>query len=443
MRGVFGYTNGDMMKQFITNLLEAKARKLLEKNKPKIIAVTGSVGKTSTKIAIATVLSEKYKVLAHYGSYNTPIALPLAMFDMHLPLQLRNPLSWFKVLRAMDKKLAEPYPYQVLVLELGADAPGDIEYFKKYLHPDICVVTAVSEEHMLTFGTLDAIAKEELVVTHFSDLSIINRDDIASEFTKYVPENINIDTYGTSGIAEYHFLTESYEPGKGFTGKFVSPEFKEQKATLQLVGEHNVRAAIAAGAVGAKMGLTAAEVVAGMQKIQPVNGRMHLLRGMNNTTIIDDTYNASPLAVIAALQTLYVFPAKQRIAILGSMNELGSYSQTAHERVGGACDPALLDWVITVGDEARRYLAPAAEKRGCRVRSFDSPYDAGASVHQLMEQGAVILAKGSQNRVFTEEAIKILLHSTDEEQYLVRQTPDWLAIKQQQFGKFQAPVEKD
>jgi UDP-N-acetylmuramyl pentapeptide synthase len=432
-----------MLKQFITNLLEAKARALLAKNKPKIIAVTGSVGKTSTKLAIATVLSEKYKVLAHYGSYNTPIALPLAMFDMHLPLQLRNPLSWFKVLSAMNKKLAEPYPYQVLVLELGADTPGDIEYFKKYIHPDIAVVTAVSEEHMLTFGTLDAIAKEELAVTHFSELSIINRDDIASEFTKYVPENINIDTYGTSGVAEYHFLTDSYEPTKGFTGTFVSPEFKEQKTTLQLVGEHNIRAAIAAGAVGAKMGMTAAEVVAGMQKIQPVNGRMHLLRGMNNTTIIDDTYNASPIAVIAALQTLYVFPAKQRIAILGSMNELGSYSQTAHEQVGGACDPGLLDWVITVGDEARRFLAPAAEKRGCRVRSFDSPYDAGAAVHQLMEKGAVVLAKGSQNRVFTEEAIKILLHSTDEEQYLVRQSPDWLAIKQQQFGKFQSPVEKD
>ena len=426
-----------MMKQFITNLLESRARRLLKKYNPKIVAVTGSVGKTSTKLAIATVLSEKYKVLAHYGSYNTPIALPLAMFDMHLPLSLRNPLSWFKVLSAMNKKLKQPYPYEVLVLELGADAPGDIEYFKKYIHPDIAVVTAVAEEHMLSFGSIDNVAKEELAVTHFSGLSIINRDDIASEYAKYVPEGINIDTYGTSGVAEYHYLTDSYEPGKGFIGTFVSPELKEQKVTLQLVGEHNIRSAVAAGAVGIKMGLTPQQVVAGMQKIQPVNGRMHLLRGMNNTTIIDDTYNASPIAVMAALQTLYVFPAKQRIAILGSMNELGAYSQAAHEQVGGACDPALLDWVITVGDEARKYLAPAAEKRGCRVRSFDSPYDAGAAVHKLMEPGAVILAKGSQNRIFTEEAIKVILHSTDEEQYLVRQTPDWLAIKQKQFGKFQ------
>src|SRR6185503_10495590 len=255
--------------------------------------------------------------------------------------------------------------------------------------------------------------------------------------SKYAPEGINLDTYGTSGVAEYRYVTDDYKPGKGFTGTFISPEFKERKVVLQLVGEHNIRSAVAAGAVAIKMGLTAEQVVAGMQKIRPVNGRMNLLRGMKGTTIIDDTYNASPIAVVAALQTLYVFPAKQRIAILGSMNELGAYSQAAHEQVGGACDPALLDWVITIGAEARKYLAPAAEKRGCRVRSFDSPYDAGAEAHKFMEEGAVILAKGSQNRVFAEEAVKILLHSTDEEKYLVRQTPDWLAIKQKQFGKFQ------
>ena len=425
-----------MLKTFITALLEIQAKRLLKKARPKIVAVTGSVGKTSTKLGIATVLSEKYKVLAHYGSYNTPIALPMAMFDMHLPLKLRNPFSWIAVFRAMSKKLKEPYPYQVLVLELGADAPGDIAYFKKYIHPDIAVVTAVAEEHMLNFGTLDAVAQEELTITHFAGLSLINRDDIDTAYAKYVPEGISLDTYGTSGVAEYHFLTDTYEPGKGFVGTFVSPEYKQQKLTLQVLGEHNIRTAVAAGAVGIKMGLSAEQVVAGMQKIKPVNGRMNLLRGLNATTIIDDTYNSSPIAAIAALQTLYTFPAKQRIAILGSMNELGAYTKEAHERVGKACDAGLLDWVITIGDDARNYLAPAAEKNGCRVRSFDSPYDAGACVHQLMEPGAVILAKGSQNRVFTEEAVKVLLHSTEEEKYLVRQTPDWLAIKEKQFSKF-------
>ncbi len=423
-----------MVKQFITKLLEAKAKRLLKKYKPKIVAVTGSAGKTSTKLAIATVLSEKYKVLAHYGSYNTPIALPLAIFNMHLPLKLRDPFSWFKVLGAMSKQLREPYPYQVLVLELGSDSPGDIEYFKKYVHPDIAVVTAVAEEHMAYFGTLDAVAKEELVVTSFAGLSLINRDDISAEYTKYVPEGINLDTYGTTGVAEYRFINDDYKPGQGFTGMFVSPEYKEQKVALQLVGEHNIRSAVAAGAVGIKMGLSAEQVAAGLQKIRPVNGRMNLLKGLENSTIIDDTYNSSPISALAALQTLYKFQTTQRIAVLGSMNELGAYSQEAHERVANACDPALLDWVITIGAEAKKYLAPVAEKRGCRVRSFLSPYDAGAELHKLLQNGAVVLAKGSQNGVFAEEAIKIILHSTEEEKSLVRQTPDWLAIKQRQFG---------
>jgi UDP-N-acetylmuramoyl-tripeptide--D-alanyl-D-alanine ligase len=428
-----------MMKQFVTSLLEYQAKRLLKKFRPKIVAITGSVGKTTTKLNIATVLSQKYRVLAHYGSYNTPIAIPMAMFDMKLPLKLKQPMTWWRVYWAMSRQLKQPYPYDVLVLELGADHPGDIGYFKKYLTPDIAVVTAVAAEHMEYFGTMDAVAQDELAITQFSRLSLINRDDINADYSKYVPEGINLDTYGTSGVAEYHFLTDNYEPGKGFTGTFVSPEYGSQKVTLGVMGEHTLRAVVAAGAVGIKMGLTAEQVQAGLQKIKPVNGRMNILRGLNGTTIIDDTYNSSPIAAIAALQTLYVFPTTQRIAILGSMNELGAYSQEAHEQVGKACDPALLDWVITIGDQARQYLAPAAELRGCRVRSFDSPYEAGACAHQLMEPGAVILAKGSQNRIFAEEAVKVLLHSTEEEASLVRQTPDWLAIKQQQFSKFPDP----
>lgn len=426
-----------MLKQIVTRMLEHQARRLLKKYKPKIVAVTGSVGKTSTKLAIATVLSKKYRVLAHYGSYNTPIALPLAMFDMHVPLKLHHPLSWLKVYFAMSKQLKRSFPYDVLVLELGADAPGDIMYFKNYIKPDIAVVTAVAEEHMEFFGTIEAVAKEELSVVQFANLTLINRDDISTEYAKYVPNDINIDTFGTSGVAEYHFLIDNYMPGQGFSGKFVSPEYKQQPVTLHVVGEHNIRAAVAAGAVGIKMGLSAEQIAAGLQDVRPVNGRMNLLRGMENTTIIDDTYNASPISMIAALQTLYSFRAPQHIAILGSMNELGTYSPEAHKQVGAACDPGLLDWVITIGVAAEKYLAPAAQARGCRVRSFKSPYDAGAEVHKLMQPGAVILAKGSQNGVFAEEAVKMILHATEEESKLVRQTPDWLAIKEKQFGKFQ------
>ncbi|HET9411912.1 MAG TPA: UDP-N-acetylmuramoyl-tripeptide--D-alanyl-D-alanine ligase [Candidatus Saccharimonadales bacterium] len=423
-----------MIKALITRILEFQAKRLLKRNKPLIVAVTGSVGKTSTKLSIATVLSQKYKVLAHYGSYNTPIALPLAMFDTRIPLKLKSPSSWLKVIWETQQKLHKPYDYQVLVLELGTDSPGDIAYFKKYIHPDIAVVTAVAAEHMEYFGTLEAVAKEELAITHFAKETLINRDDVDTAYSKFVPEGINLDTYGTSGVAEYRFATHNYAPGKGFSGVFVSPEFGEQPVTLQVVGEHNIRTAVAAGAVGIKLGLSAEQVAAGLAQIQPVNGRMHLLKGLYESIIIDDTYNSSPISATAALQTLYAFPTTQRIAILGSMNELGEYSAKAHAQVGDACNGAMLDWVVTIGAEAEQYLAPAAASKGCRVRSFSSPYAAGSFVHSVLQRGAVVLAKGSQNGVFAEEAVKMLLHSTEEEESLVRQSPDWLAIKQRQFG---------
>lgn len=419
---------------FVTSLLEAKAKKLLKKFKPKIIVVVGSVGKTSTKLNIATVLSERYKVLAHHGSYNVPISLPMAVFDLKIPLSIRNPFSWFKVLGEMNKTLKGDYPYQVLVLELGTDHPGEIEYFRKYLNPDIAVVTAVSPEHMAGFGTLDAVAKEELSVAKYSKLTLINRDDISGVFAKEVPDGTNLDTYGTSGVAEYRFvLDNNFVPGKGFAGKFVSPEFGQVPVKLQVVGEHNIRTVVAAGAVAIKMDMGVAQIIAGMEKIRPIVGRMNLLRGLKDTTIVDDTYNSSPLAAVAALQTLYQFKAPQRIAILGSLNEMGDFSKQAHEEVAMACDPGLLEWVILVGVEAKQYMLPMLQRRGVRVEAFLSPYDAGAFVHKVMQSKAVILAKGSQNGVFCEEAVKMLLHATEEESQLVRQTPDWMAIKKKQF----------
>ena len=162
---------------------------------------------------------------------------------------------------------------------------------------------------------------------------------------------------------------------------------------------------------------------------------MQLLRGLENSTIIDDTYNASPLAVQAALTALMATEASQRIAILGSMNELGKTSAQAHEKIGSLCDSAKLDWVITIGEEAEKHLAPAALKNGCQVRSFLSPYQAGGFVHSILKPRAVILAKGSQNGVYAEEAVKVLLHSTEDEEKLVRQTPAWLKKKDDQFDR--------
>ena len=123
----------------------------------------------------------------------------------------------------------------------------------------------------------------------------------------------------------------------------------------------------------------------------------------------------------------------QKIAVLGSMNELGDTSAAAHEALAKWCDPTQLSYLITVGEEAALYLAPAAKARGCQVFSFKGPLEAGAFVHKILEKGGAVLFKGSQGNIYLEEAVKMILHSTDDEEKLVRQSPAWMAKKQKFF----------
>lgn len=428
-----------MMKKIIRRLLERNVKKYLKKHKPLLVVVVGSVGKTSTKQALATVLSEKYRVRAHAGNHNTHYSVPTAILGVEYPENPRSITQWRHVLAAMKLRIKQEKDVDVIIQELGTDRPGDIAEFGKYLQADVAVVTAVSEEHMENFASLDAVAQEELSIASLAKLTVVNRDDISTHYAKYADTHI-IDTYGLEEKAEYRLIVEPASPLDGRIGRLVTPEWGEITVTVQLIGDHSLRSVAAAGCVSAKLGLTSLQVANGISKIKPVPGRMHVLRGLENSVIIDDTYNASPLAVEAALNTLLKIEAPQRIAILGSMNELGVLSAQSHEYIGALCDPAKFEWIVTIGDEAAKHLAPAAQKRGCQVKSFMSPYEAGGFVHSVMKPGAVILAKGSQNGVFAEEAVKILLYNTDDEEMLVRQTPHWLRVKDEQFDK---PVAED
>lgn len=428
-----------MLKQIIQFLLEHKVKKYLRKHRPILVLVAGSVGKTSTKQAIATVLSEKYRVRAHDGNHNTHFSTPTAIMGVEYPSEPRSVSAWRAVLAAMDQRIKNEREVDVIVQEIGTDTPGDIERFGKYLKPSIAVITAVSEEHMEFFETLEAVAKEELSIAKYARLTIVNRDDVAEGYAKYADTHA-IDTYGLGEKAEYRLIMEPASPTDGRIGKLLTPEWGESSVTMQLIGDHSLKSALAAATVGAKLGLTSQQVVVGLSKIKPVPGRMQPLRGMNNSLIIDDTYNSSPLAAAAALNTLMAVETPQRITILGSMNELGRTSAQAHEALGKMCDPSLIEWVVTIGEEAGRFLAPAAIKKGCQVKSFDSPYEAGGFVHTVLKPGAVVLAKGSQNGVFAEEAVKVLLHDTEDEDRLVRQSEFWLQKKDDQFDR---PVPED
>jgi UDP-N-acetylmuramoyl-tripeptide--D-alanyl-D-alanine ligase len=425
-----------MFKNYVQKKLEKYVVTYFKRHpEVRLIVVAGSVGKTSTKRAIATLLTERYRVALHEGNHNTPMSVPVAILGIDYPEDVHSIGAWLSVFRAARQRIKNPTGVDVIIQEIGADHPGDIVHFGTYLKPHIGVVTAVTPEHMEFFSTMDAVAEEELTAANFSELAIINRDDIDGRYAAFLT-NTNLDTYGTTGAAEYRFETQDFTLEDGYKGNIIAPEFPEAfPVAIKVVGEHSLRPVMGAVAVAAKLGLSPAEITKGLAAIRPVPGRMNILKGIEDTIIIDDTYNSSPLAASSALQALYSLQVPQRIAILGSMNELGTSSQEEHEKLGNMCDPSMLSWVITVGSEAEKYLAPAARARGCQVKSFKSAIDAGGFAHSVVERGAAVLAKGSQGDIYLEEAVKVLCVMTEDDE-LVRQSPEWMEIKQEFFSKF-------
>lgn len=417
------------LKATIVRLLEAQVRRLLRKNDVRVIAVVGSIGKTSTKLAVARALSVHHSVRFQEGNYNDHVTVPLVFFNQKNPDTVTNVFAWLKILVTNELQLLQRYAYDFVVLELGTDGPGQIGQFKRYLHVDTAIVTAITPEHMEFFGDLNAVAEEEMSVLHFSDRAIVNLDLCDPKyFSAYQPAVL---TYGVDAAADYRLQTDTAECTFSIE-KSGSELFSSSYQILQLPKLYSIAAAVAV--------LNEEEVdpeqlaeAASAAMAHRTPGRLALLDGIKRSTIIDDTYNASPEAVKFAVDILAQIDAPQKIAILGSMNELGKSSEQAHREVGNYCTPEKLQLLVTIGKEANTYLADAAEERGCRVKRFDNPYAAGDFVKSQLQSGTIVLAKGSQNGVFAEEALKVLLKNPEDQKHLVRQSKHWLAKKQQQF----------
>jgi UDP-N-acetylmuramoyl-tripeptide--D-alanyl-D-alanine ligase len=396
------------MKSLLKNILVAvlgwQVRRLRIKNNFKIIGVVGSMGKTSTKLAIAKMLESEMKVRYQEGNYNDTVSVPLIFFGQKMP-ELWNIWQWLQIILQNEVQIFGGFPFDLVIVELGTDAPGQISQFRKYLHLDIAVITAISPEHMEFFKNMENVAEEEWSVRYFSDLVYANRD-----LCRILPKDFD------------HDKVEFY-------GKEFNADYKYE--TIFPVQLYSISIAII---LAQKFKISEEKIKKAVSEIKSFSGRMAKLQGIKNSVIIDDTYNASPEAVKMALDSLYAQPATQRIAILGMMNELGATSETEHKKIGKYCNPKLLDLVVTVGFDANTFLAPEARKSGCQVYEAKNSMDAGEFVKNKIKEGAVILAKGSQNGVFTEEALKPLLKNKSDFSKLVRQDQYWMKKKRLTFG---------
>lgn len=416
------------MKQFLRNMLclqlERKVEQLRVKHKFTVVAVAGSVGKTSTKLAVARLLEASGKSVRYQeGNYNDRVSVPLVFFGEAMP-SLFNIFAWLVVLGRMSRKVKQDYGYDVVVVELGTDGPGQMADFA-YIQPDITVLSAISPEHMLQFGTIDAVASEELEVSSYSWQLLVNVADVD---TKYL-DGISYKSYGVGQPADYQAEVIGSHGIVGQQLLIKSADGEDFQVSTDYGGRQGATIVLAAVAVAKMLSIDDEAIVSAVADLRPFAGRLQILEGINDSTIIDDTYNSSPLATKAALDLLYATDAKQKIAILGDMNELGDSSVQEHRDLGAYCRADQLDYVVTIGAKSRDDLAPAAKAAGCQVKSFTSPVDAGNFVKDIVVSGAVILAKGSQNGVFSEEAVKQLLRNSGDASKLVRQGGGWMGKK--------------
>ena len=423
-------------KKIIVLILTWEARAVLARYKPTIIAVTGSVGKTTTKDAIFSTLAGHLHVRKSEKSFNSDVGVPLTILG--LDNGWHDPLKWISNIARgfLTLVVRSDYP-KFLVLEVGADRPGDIKNIAVWLRPDVAVITAIPEVpvHVEFFDSPEAVLREKRALAEHlkpGGKIIVNGDD---------PRLCDLKS-------DFRGLTTTYgmEDNNDFVGSHDEILYEERVATGQrfrvnhagssvpvvlygALGRPRIYAALAGIAVAEVLGIDTVSSSRGLATWVPPPGRMRLVAGLRDSTIIDDTYNSSPAAALAGLDTLQIVStAGRKIAIMGDMLELGKYSTDAHKAVGERA-AVCADMLITVGFRART-IAESALDAGMdpeQVRSYElgESARAGLELEREIKEGDVVLVKGSQS-IRMERTVEVLMREPQKaKDLLVRQEEEW------------------
>lgn len=426
MKGVF--------KRLVTTVLTREAQQLLRRKRPTIVAVTGSVGKTSMKDAIYAAVRSHRTARKSEQSFNSELGVPLAVLG--LPNAWNNPLLWVKncIDGALLALFAREYP-EVLILETGVDRPGDMAALTAWLRPDVVVLTRLPDipVHVEYFSSPDAVAAEKMTLVaalQSEGTFVYNNDDAIIK--KYLPD-VRQRTVGFGRFLPTDVTARDdrvvYRDNRP-VGVQCSVEHEGESATVRTsgtIGLQTVYTLTGAVAVARVLGVPLAEAAAGATELPLPPGRMRLLAGIKGTTLIDDTYNSSPIAAELALQTLRELKhAKRKIAVLGDMLELGRFSSSEHERIGTLV-PGCADALFTVGIRSRK-TAEAALEHGLhesKIFQYDDAVRAGRELQGFLEPGDVVLIKGSQG-IRAERIVEEVLEDPQRaSEFLARQSAAW------------------
>jgi len=417
------------------------ARIYLWRFRPIIIGVTGNAGKTSTKEMVGAVVRRIKKIRVAKGNLNNEVGLPFNIINNSADEYYEKGGSFIFGVKTFFKAIfglfSSDYP-EVLILEYGADQPGDIKKLARKYRPHISVVTTVGDVpvHVEFFKEADSVANEKsnlVKVLSTSDFAILNHDDHRVLEMKSKTK-ARVITYGFSEGAEIRPSDVEYISNE--EGQPIGVNFKLNQGGHFIpimiegsLGKSQAWSAAAASAVGLVLEMNLVQISEALRGYHGPKGRLKILQGIKNSNIIDDTYNASPASTHLALETLRDVPALRKVAVLGDMLELGKYSEKAHFAIGTFAGE-IADVLICVGSRAKN-IASAFSKTvvGSKkeVFVFDNSNDAKSKVRELISEHDLILVKGSQGMRMEKIVEEIMAHPENKKDLLVRQSRRWLS----------------
>lgn len=431
------------MKKILYFLLRKLASWTLARYRPKVVAITGSIGKTSTKNAIYRVLSSSFKVRKSYKSYNNQVGVPLTILGFKTPG--RDVFAWLKILLLSLARVFYQADYpKILVLEMGADRPGDLKYLTSFVKPHVAVVTSIGTSHMEHFESGDDLAKEKATLVKALDKSegkaVLNFDDKEVRETG-LEVDAEVIFYGLKSKANFRADDVKFnEDGMSFK---IESSGNSVPVKIPVLGRSQVYNSLAAVAVGSLFSLTLVEMVDTLSHFKGGKGRCRILAGKKNTTIIDDTYNSAPKSLENALEVLEKINGQGRkVVILGDMLELGTKSNKLHKKMGkkaaqvgnllvfvgsksGYFKKGALQVCAKGEDKKRKEKRKTEKKKRKKIEEFKNYKKLNQRILSLLKPGDTILVKASQGIRLEKTVEKILADSLSADELLVRKDKEW------------------
>jgi UDP-N-acetylmuramoyl-tripeptide--D-alanyl-D-alanine ligase len=429
----------EIAKKIIFYILKIEAQLVLLRYRPKIVAVTGTVGKTSTKDAIYHGLSSKLHVRKNNKSMNSDIGVPLTILGLESGWS--NPGFWLRniLIGFLQIFYYKKYP-KWLVLETGIDHPGDMKRTASWLKPHVVVVTNFAKvpSHVENFDSPEAVMEEEGSLMNYlrpGGSLILNADDEDIIKLKNKSEN-RVYTFGTNEAdlvaSNYSINYSGYEDNNPIVkGVSFKVDYQGNSIPINLngvIGDQFIYPILAAMSVGISIGLSAVDISTAFSNMKFAPGRMNILKGDKDTILIDDTYNSSPIAAVKAIETLDQIETRGiKVAVLGDMLEIGHFSASEHRKIGELVAKSSIDVLITVGFRNKSCVEGAIEKRMAKgkVFNFDKSEDAIDTVKEYLGAGNIILVKGSQGIRMEKISKAILADKESAKELLVRQESVW------------------